>query len=82
MTYLNKKDIQTLLGIPYKQASRIYQHAMDLDHEKLKYQIYDTKVRMQSVLAVSGISLNMLKKQIEPEKKSAAASETNALSGK
>lgn len=67
MAYLNRKDIQTLLSIPYKQAARIYDHAMEIDREKLKYQIYDTKVRMQPVLAVSGVSLSMLTRQIQTE---------------
>lgn len=65
--YLNRRDIQKLLALPYRQASKIYDHAMEIDKEKLKYRIYDTKVRMQSVLEVSGVSLSMLTRQIQTE---------------
>lgn len=67
--YLNRRDIQKLLAVPYRQASRIYGLAMEIDRERLKYRCYENKVRMQSVLEVSGISLNMLTRQIQTERK-------------
>lgn len=69
LTYLNRRDIQKLLAIPYRQASKIYAHAMEIDKEELKYRIYDSKVRMQSVLMVSGVSLIFLTRQIQTERK-------------
>lgn len=61
-TYLNISDIQTLLGVSWKKAKHAYQLASEID-DGMAWRIEPHKVRMQSVLKVTGISLNMLMKQ-------------------
>ena len=62
-TYLNIADIQTLLGCSWKKAKRAYTEANAIDEEELRFRVEPHKVRMQTVLKVTGLSLNMLMKQ-------------------
>lgn len=66
--YLNKRDIQRLLLVSQTKAVRIYNLAEKIDTEDLKeYRIEPTKVRITSVSKVTGISVNLMKKQAEEE---------------
>lgn len=65
--YLNKADIGRLLKVPPAKASKIYGFARQIDDEELKYIIYETAVRMTSVCKVTGVTLNVLLKQIKEE---------------
>lgn len=65
-TYLNQSDIACMLQVPRYQAKKIFDKAKELDEKQLKdLVIYDTKVRMQSVMKVTGINFNLLQKQIK-----------------
>lgn len=66
--FLNTTDIAKLLAVSRPKAERIYSAANQIDSE-LKYRIEPTKVRMTSMLKVTGLNFNILTKQI----KSAAA---------
>ena len=65
--YLTKTDIQRLLGVSQYKARRIYDLADGIDAEELKYRIEPTKVRITSISKVTGISVNLMKKQAEEE---------------
>lgn len=66
--YLNKRNIQRLLLVSQTKAVRIYNLAEKIDMEDLKeYRIEPTKVRITSVSKVTGISVNLMKKQAEEE---------------
>ncbi|WP_102341274.1 hypothetical protein [Galactobacillus timonensis] len=65
--YLTKTDIQRLLGVSQYKARRIYDLADGIDTEELKYRVEPTKVRLTSVSKVTGLSLNLIKKQAEEE---------------
>lgn len=62
--YLNTSDISKLLSVTYPKAKRIYKAADQIDSE-IKYRIEPTKVRMSSVMKVTGINFNLLLKQIK-----------------
>ena len=63
--YLTKTDIQRLLGVSQYKARMIYDLANNIDTEELKYRVEPTKVRLTSVSKVTGLSLNLIKKQAE-----------------
>lgn len=64
--YLTKTDIKRLLQISYGSSVRVYKAAEKLDIEQLReFRIEPTKVRITSVCKVTGISFNMLEKQIK-----------------
>jgi len=65
--YLTKTDIQRLLGVSQYKARRIYDLANQIDAEDLKYRVEPTKVRITSISKVTGISVNLMKKQAEEE---------------
>ena len=65
--YLTKTDIQRLLGVSQQKAVRIYDLANQIDAEDLKYRVEPTKVRITSISKVTGISVNLMKKQAEEE---------------
>lgn len=65
--YLTKTDIQRLLCVSQQKAVRIYDLANQIDAEDLKYRIEPTKVRITSISKVTGISVNLMKKQAEEE---------------
>ena len=65
--YLTKADIQRLLGVSQQKAVRIYDLANQIDAEDLKYRVEPTKVRITSISKVTGISVNLMKKQAEKE---------------
>lgn len=65
-SYLNKTDISILLGISYRKAQRVYEMAMELDRSQLgKRLLYTDRVRIASVIAVTGTNYNILCKQIK-----------------
>ena len=65
--YLTKTDIQRLLGVSQYKARQIYELADGIDKDELKYRVEPTKVRLTSVSKVTGLSLNLIKKQAEEE---------------
>lgn len=65
--YLTKTDIQRLLGVSQQKAVKIYDLANQIDAEDLKYRVEPTKVRITSISKVTGISVNLMKKQAEEE---------------
>ena len=65
--YLTKTDIQRLLGVSQQKAVRIYDLANQIDAEDLKFRVEPTKVRITSISKVTGISVNLMKKQAEEE---------------
>lgn len=65
--YLTKTDIQRLLGVSQYKARRIYDLADGIDTEELKYRVEPTKVRLTSISKVTGLSLNLIKKQAEEQ---------------
>lgn len=65
LVYLNKTDIQTLLEVSQYVAARIYEAADTIDRELGSMRIEPRKVRMKSVLKVSGADFNLLRKQIK-----------------
>lgn len=65
--YLTKTGIQRLLGVSQQKAVRIYELANQIDAEDLKYRVEPTKVRITSISKVTGISVNLMKKQAEEE---------------
>lgn len=65
-SYLNKTDISILLGISYRKAQRVYEMAMELDRSQLgKRLLFTDRVRIASVIAVTGTNYNILCKQIK-----------------
>lgn len=64
--YLNISDIAILLKRPWVKAKKIYLLADDLDDEELgRFRIEPHKVRIKSVLHVTGTNYNLLQKQIK-----------------
>lgn len=64
--YLTKTDIRKLLGVSQPSANRIYKLAEKIDAEELKeFRVEPTKVRITSISKVTGISVNLMKKQAE-----------------
>ena len=64
--YLCKRDIRNLFEIGDARTNRIYQLAEQIDIDELgEYRVEPLKVRMTSVCKVTGISLNMIKKQVK-----------------
>ena len=65
--YLSKSDIHNLLIMPWATAVHVFQKAQELDDQELKYHIWDTRVRLSSVLKVTGLSYNLMAKQVKGE---------------
>lgn len=64
--YLSKTDICTLYGVPWAVAVRVFALAKEADAEALGDRIvYPTKVRLTSTLAVQGLTLATLQRQIK-----------------
>lgn len=66
--YLCKKDIKILLEVSREVADAIFQDAHRYELEKVgrdRMYYYGRKVAIESVLAVTGKSYNLLKKQIK-----------------
>ena len=64
--YLSRTDIKKLFNVSRQVAERIYSRADEID-SKLRFRVYPTKVRMQTVLKVQEISWNLLQKQIKAD---------------
>ena len=65
-SYLTIKDVQRLLGVSWRAAKKAYTLADDLDDEELgRFRIEPHKVRIKSVLHVTGTNYNLLQKQIK-----------------
>lgn len=63
-SYLNINDIAVLLGCSWRKAKQTYLIANEIDDE-MRYRVEPHKVRLQTVLKVTGLNLNMLMKQAE-----------------
>lgn len=64
--YLNTSEIARLLEIPRTRAKKIFTIAIAEDKRQLgTRQIYDTKVRIKTVLDVAGLNYNLLARQVE-----------------
>lgn len=66
--YISKTECHRLLGIGYKEASKIYDIAVRKDREEMCQRlIYENgeKARLTSVCWAAGVNLNTLKKQQE-----------------
>lgn len=62
-SFLNIADIQKLLGISYRSAKKAYALADQIDRELGEFRIEPHKVRMRSLMKVTGLDLNMIRKQ-------------------
>ena len=63
-------DIARLLQIGYPRAKKIYNVAFEKDKEELKkYILFENKVRLKTVLDVTGMNYNLLLKQINESEK-------------
>lgn len=63
--YLTRKDIQNLFGVSRAAGIRIFDAAMAIDDEELKFRPWPNRVRQKSVLKVQRISFNELERQIK-----------------
>jgi len=61
-TYLCVSDIQRLFNTSRKTAQRIYRKANEIDNE-LDFRVEPKKVRINSVLKATGVTMNMLEHQ-------------------
>ena len=69
--YLNRSEIARLLDIPRPRANKIFALAMKEDKRQLgERHLYDTKVRIKTVLDVAGVNYNLLARQIKAEQES------------
>lgn len=65
-SYLNKVEIARLLQIGPSQSFQVFNLAMRLDDQQLgEWKIYHNRVRLKSVMKVTGTDFNMLQKQIK-----------------
>ena len=62
--YVNRTEIQTLLGIPREKARELFE-IVDTEERKKRFRAHETKVPLNEVLNTAGISLSFLIKQIE-----------------
>ena len=70
LQYLSTMDIARLLQIGYPCAKKIYNVAFEKDKEELKkYILFENKVRLKTVLDVTGMNYNLLLKQINESEK-------------
>ena len=70
LQYLSTMDIARLLQIGYPRAKKIYNVAFEKDKEELKkYILFENKVRLKTVLDVTGMNYNLLLKQINESEK-------------
>lgn len=78
--YLTQTDIKVLFCISPVKAKRIYDLAntIDSDKTKLLYRVEPTKVRITSVSKVTGVTVEMIKKQAGVY--GSTKKDTNALS--
>ena len=63
--YLTRKDIQNLFGVSRAAGIRIFDAAMAIDDEEVKFRPWPNRVRQKSVLKVQRISFNELERQIK-----------------
>lgn len=63
--YLTRKDIQNLFGVSRAAGIRIFDAAMAVDDEEMKFRPWPKRVRQKSVLKVQGISFKELERQIK-----------------
>lgn len=60
--YLNKRDIGILLQLDRNRASNVFNLARDIE---TGFRPYETKVKLKSVLEVTGIPFSQLEKQLK-----------------
>ena len=61
--YLNKTDIAILLGITRAKAGKLFDLAKEVEFNQ--FSPYESKVRMNTVLGVAGITFSQLERQIK-----------------
>lgn len=63
--YLTRTDIQKLFVVSRGAGSRIFNAAMAIDDEELRFRPWPNRVRQKSVLKVLHISFSELERQIK-----------------
>lgn len=61
--YVNRKDIQTLLGIPRAKASELFE-LVDREERKKTFRAHENKVPLADVLKTAGVGYAFLARQI------------------
>lgn len=64
--YVNRSDIQILLGIPREKARELFE-IVDREEQKKRFRAHESKVPLTDVLNTAGVGYAFLKKQIESE---------------
>lgn len=65
--YLNKTEISRLFDIPYNQARKAFKYGIALDKQKLKYMIFENRIRLTTACEVLGVNLKTLANQISQQ---------------
>lgn len=63
--YLTKADIQRLMKVSYPVAVKIFDKALAIDQSELQFRPWETRVRLQTVLNINGVTYTQLEKQIK-----------------
>ena len=63
--YLTKADIQRLMQVSYPVAVKIFDKALAIDRSELQFRHWETRVRLQTVLNINGVTYTQLEKQIK-----------------
>lgn len=64
-TYLTRSDVKKLLDVSYPIAVKGFNQAMEIDRAEMEFRIWETRVRLTSVLRAFGVSYGQLEKQIK-----------------
>lgn len=63
--FLNRAEIQRLYGFSQKKANKVFDMANAFDDDDLKeYRIDDRKVRLTTVLKITGVSYKTLERNV------------------
>lgn len=63
--FLNRSEIQRLYGFSQKKANKVFDMANAFDDDDLKeYRIDDRKVRLTTVLKITGVSYKTLERNV------------------
>lgn len=63
--YLNVTDISRLLLISRPRAKKLFELCREVELEKSKFIPYDSKVKIETVMALTGKNLSALKEQLK-----------------
>lgn len=64
--YVNRSDIQILLGIPRRKARDLFE-MVDKEERKKRFRAHESKVPLVDVLNAAGVGFSFLMKQIEKD---------------